>query len=1011
MDDGAEEVSISDLVGRMLTSDPSMTTDDASSGITNLIRVVLAHVGPGAEFAVDDVTAVSDPEIFERIAENVERLMANENQGDLGEVASLRAQLSALAVAAREQQDRYALMLASTDNDLAKPQLSFPAGVVDNARASLFRPSVAEERLVMDPDPGRDFPGYVHPFEREIMQLGYAASQLQPDPNPNPNPRPAPLDLGAVAMVNTPAALEAMVGEVLARAGDGRAAEIAVGLQHHAYRSFRGLLCIMQISSRERNYIVDMLALKDQLGPLGGLFMNENVVKVVHGADHHALWLQRDAGLYLVNYFDTAIAAKMLKYESPSLAHVLQRHGGVALDKQLSLSDWRVRPLPDTMLGYAAACTHHLLFAYDRMREELHARGSASAVQSVMEASKEVALRRYEHERFNPHGYKPLLKKLPAPATPAEKDWQERSLSALWDWRDAVARFEDESVGYTASIANLVSLGGVFGRRQPAGAGVSMLEDVTADDVVAAVAENPNPLVAKHAAALAKLLNAAARGADADLAAVLQSYALESVGGAEGLLEETYKTPSRRRSSQSNDPDVEDELREVHIMPVPGGSGARPPRAGSATGYGPASTPVPILTASNIAELSKFRTSTSPFVFTPPPIGPSFEKSFSYDGTSSPTLRMTQPSPVLGTAALYSQAGWSIQVEADSKSNADSDGREGFLIGDADAADVGVGERKAEEVRRELNRRPLFSLSVADFLEESAETDTKNILEAVLGSIVNEAEEEEPGDTKAEGESSVTAGEDTAIPQSLEEIYHVSNRNRKRNKDKKKLKYMTQEEAQVFLARRGPAEGGVRGAQASDIVREMSSEKRIVANKEDTINFMEAIGWINIEQRDSLRETYILNAHGGAGGGGGGGGGGPNPNANQGGGGGGQGGGYNPRGGRHPNANPNAKHMGGGGPQQAYGQHPNPNPNSRYDRTLAAIGAFGGANPNSQVGNTHSHAKAKGGPGANPFLPQQGFQRGGHGGRGGGPKPNHRGPQGGRRNLKEGRSMSYKSYH
>ena len=41
-----------------------------------------------------------------------------------------------------------------------------------------------------------------------------------------------------------------------------------------------GLTCLMQISTRERDYIVDTLQLRGQLQPLNEVFANPNIVKV-----------------------------------------------------------------------------------------------------------------------------------------------------------------------------------------------------------------------------------------------------------------------------------------------------------------------------------------------------------------------------------------------------------------------------------------------------------------------------------------------------------------------------------------------------------------------------------------------------------------------------------------------------------------------------------------------------------------------------------------------------------
>jgi exosome complex exonuclease RRP6 len=49
----------------------------------------------------------------------------------------------------------------------------------------------------------------------------------------------------------------------------------------------------MQLSTRSADWLVDTLALRDDLGPcLAPLLADPGVVKVLHGADHDILWLQ-----------------------------------------------------------------------------------------------------------------------------------------------------------------------------------------------------------------------------------------------------------------------------------------------------------------------------------------------------------------------------------------------------------------------------------------------------------------------------------------------------------------------------------------------------------------------------------------------------------------------------------------------------------------------------------------------------------------------------------------------
>lgn len=72
--------------------------------------------------------------------------------------------------------------------------------------------------------------------------------------------------------VKTEAALDAMVRHL------ATAKEVAVDLEHHHYRSFQGFTCLMQLSTREEDFVVDTLALRAHLGPaLTPVFSNPKV--------------------------------------------------------------------------------------------------------------------------------------------------------------------------------------------------------------------------------------------------------------------------------------------------------------------------------------------------------------------------------------------------------------------------------------------------------------------------------------------------------------------------------------------------------------------------------------------------------------------------------------------------------------------------------------------------------------------------------------------------------------
>lgn len=96
------------------------------------------------------------------------------------------------------------------------------------------------------------------------------------------------------------------------------------------------------MSSRERDFIVDTLKLREQIGPaLRGVFADSSKTKVLHGSDYDIEWLQKDFGIYVINLFDTGQAGRVLGLKSFSLAFLLSNYCNVLADKRYQLADWR----------------------------------------------------------------------------------------------------------------------------------------------------------------------------------------------------------------------------------------------------------------------------------------------------------------------------------------------------------------------------------------------------------------------------------------------------------------------------------------------------------------------------------------------------------------------------------------------------------------------------------------------------------------------------------------------
>ncbi|XP_072442824.1 exosome complex component 10 [Chiloscyllium punctatum] len=222
--------------------------------------------------------------------------------------------------------------------------------------------------------------------------------------------------------------------------------EFAVDLEHHSYRSFLGLTCLIQLSTREEDFVIDTLELRSEMYILNEVFSDPSIVKVFHGADSDIEWLQRDFGLYVVNMFDTHQAARVLNLGRHSLDYLLKQYCNVQTDKRYQLADWRLRPLPAEMLQYAQEDTHYLLYIYDKMKNQLWEQGNeqANLIQLVWHKSRDICLKKYCKPIFTEESYLELYRK-------QKKQLNTQQLTAfrlLYAWRDSTSRREDESTGY-----------------------------------------------------------------------------------------------------------------------------------------------------------------------------------------------------------------------------------------------------------------------------------------------------------------------------------------------------------------------------------------------------------------------------------------------------------------------------------------------------------------------------------------------------------------------------------
>ncbi|KAL4913738.1 ribonuclease H-like domain-containing protein [Aspergillus aurantiobrunneus] len=329
---------------------------------------------------------------------------------------------------------------------IPKPQLEFEHQI-NPSDTSPFKPLLktkphAIESLEQSLMPPADAPqGYRNPYETEIRAAKYPDSAYVV----SPPVEYLPFESTSATFVDTLDGVKEMLVELKS------ASEIAIDLEHHDVHSYHGLVSLMQISTRDKDWVVDTLKpWREELQVLNEVFADPNIIKLFHGASMDIIWLQRDLGLYVVGMFDTYHASCALNYPKKSLKFLLNKFVNFEADKRYQMADWRVRPLPSGMFDYARSDTHYLLYVYDNLRNELleNSTFEENLVDYVLEKSKTEALQRYERPVYDAAtgqgagGWYDLMTHNPA----VYSSEQFAVLRAVHEWRDKVAREEDEGV-------------------------------------------------------------------------------------------------------------------------------------------------------------------------------------------------------------------------------------------------------------------------------------------------------------------------------------------------------------------------------------------------------------------------------------------------------------------------------------------------------------------------------------------------------------------------------------
>lgn len=224
---------------------------------------------------------------------------------------------------------------------------------------------------------------------------------------------------------------------------------IGVDSESNSLHAYQERVCLIQISTRTHDYIIDPFEI-DNLQPLGAVFADEKIEKVLHGAEYDIVTLKRDFGFEFHHLFDTMIAAKICNIHSFGLNHLLKMFLGIEIDKRHQLDNWGVRPLPQDSLIYAQMDSHYLPHLRDILHVRLKSLRRLADAERAFEALTKLAPSAIK--QFDPSTFWNI-------AEPHNLSWRELAiLSELYIMRDELAQTKNSPPLQLISNHQLIAL-------------------------------------------------------------------------------------------------------------------------------------------------------------------------------------------------------------------------------------------------------------------------------------------------------------------------------------------------------------------------------------------------------------------------------------------------------------------------------------------------------------------------------------------------------------------------
>lgn len=180
-----------------------------------------------------------------------------------------------------------------------------------------------------------------------------------------------------------------------------RQPRLAVDTESNSLHAYKEEVCLIQFSYPGRDVLVDPIKL-GSIKPLGKLFTDPAIQKVMHGAEYDIGVLKRDFSIKISNLFDTRIACRTLGWKNNGLRSLVESMFEVEINKRFQRANWGKRPLSDEMLDYARLDTHYLIEIRERLVELLK---ESDLLEEMLEFCEYMTQADAHEISFDPNGF------------------------------------------------------------------------------------------------------------------------------------------------------------------------------------------------------------------------------------------------------------------------------------------------------------------------------------------------------------------------------------------------------------------------------------------------------------------------------------------------------------------------------------------------------------------------------------------------------------------------------